>query len=160
MKKVDNKDKDVVIDKAGEFVKKVLKIFHIKVSKKTEKLFIQIFKFGIVGVIATIIDFGFLYIFKEFCHFHTIVSNTLSFCISVTYNYIASVKWVFDVNKDKNPKKNFIIFIIFSVIGLLLNDLIMWVCTESLAIYYMIAKIIATGIVMIFNFITRKKFLE
>ena len=53
-----------------------------------------------------------------------------------------------------------IIFIIFSVIGLLLNDLIMWVSTDILSIYYLLAKIIATLIVMVFNFITRKLFLE
>ena len=44
-------------DKTTKFVKKIMKLFHIKVDKKTEKLFIQIFKFVIVGGIATAIDF-------------------------------------------------------------------------------------------------------
>lgn len=147
-------------DKISIFVKKVFKVLHIKLNAKLENLFIQIFKFCIVGVIATIIDFAFLYIFKEFLHLNVVLSNTLSFCISVIYNYWASVKWVFDVNENKDPKKNFVIFIIFSVIGLLLNDLIMWITTDKFEIYYMLAKIIATFIVMIFNFITRKLFLE
>lgn len=147
-------------DKAALFVKKCLKIFHIKVKPKTENLLIQIFKFGIVGVIATIIDFAFLYLFREAFHFPILLANTLSFCISVIYNYIASVKWVFDVNKEKDARKQFIIFIIFSVIGLLLNDLIMWISTDILSIYYLLAKIVATLIVMVFNFITRKLFLE
>ena len=98
-----------------KFVRKMLKIFHIKLPKKHENLLIQIFKFAIVGVIATLIDFVFLYIFREFCHFPVLVSNTLSFCISVIYNYIASVKWVFDVNKEKDAKRQFSIFIVFSV---------------------------------------------
>lgn len=143
-----------------KFVRKMLKIFHIKMSKQHENLLIQIFKFGIVGGTAFVIDFVFLYIFREFCHFPVLISNTLSFCISVIYNYIASVKWVFDVNKEKDARKQFIIFIIFSVIGLLLNDLIMWVSVDFLSIYYLLAKIIATFIVMIFNFVTRKTFLE
>ena len=148
------------VDKAAEFVKKIFKIMHIKLSDRMENLFIQIFKFGIVGVIATIIDFAFLYIFKEFCNLPVIVSNTLSFCISVVYNYWASVKWVFNVNKEKSSRRNFILFIVFSVIGLLLNDLIMHIATDKMNIYYMLAKIIATAIVMIFNFVTRKLFLE
>lgn len=147
-------------DKAAIFVKKMLKVFHIKVKKKTEDLLIQIFKFGIVGVVATLIDFIFLYLFKEFCHFPIVVANTLSFCISVIYNYCASVKWVFNVNHEKDAKRQFIIFIIFSVIGLLLNDLIMWISTDLLSVYYLLSKIIATIIVMVFNFITRKLFLE
>ena len=92
-------------DMSKEFVKKALKLLHIEVSEKTENLFVQIFKFAIVGVVATVIDFLFLYIFKEFFKLNTIVSNTLSFLISVIYNYIASVKWVFDVNKEKDAKK-------------------------------------------------------
>ena len=70
-------------DMSKEFVKKALKLLHIEVSEKTENLFVQIFKFAIVGVVATVIDFLFLYIFKEFFKLNTIVSNTLSFLISV-----------------------------------------------------------------------------
>ncbi len=148
------------VDKTTQFVQKCLKICHLHFQPKTEKLLIQIFKFGIVGGVAFLIDFLFLYLFKEFCHFPVLVSNTLSFCISVIYNYIASVKWVFEINQEKDAKKQFILFIIFSVIGLLLNDLIMWVSTHQMHIYYLLGKIIATFIVMVFNFITRKIFLE
>ncbi len=141
-------------------VQKCLKILHWNVSSETEHLFIQIFKFGIVGVVATIIDFIFLYLFKELCHFNVILANTLSFIISVLYNYWASLTFVFEVNPEKSKKKNFVIFIICSIIGLLLNDLIVWIVTDIGHIYYMISKVIATIFVMIFNFITRKKFLE
>lgn len=147
-------------DLAESFVLKMLKIFHIKVSKKTENLFIQIFKFTIVGGIATVIDFLSIFIFKEFLHIPVIISNTLSFCIATIYNYIASIRWVFDVDENKDKKKTFVTFIVFSVIGLILNDLIMWFTTDMFQIYYLIGKIIATCFVMVFNFITRKIFLE
>lgn len=147
-------------DLAESFVKKSLKLFHIKVSKKTENLFIQIFKFTIVGGIATVIDFLGIYIFKELFHIPVLISNTLSFIIATVYNYIASVRWVFNVDENKDKKKTFITFIIFSVIGLILNDLIMWFTIDMFKIYYMIGKLIATCFVMIFNFITRKIFLE
>lgn len=147
-------------DKIEELLKKILKIFNIKVSKKTENLFIQIFKFTIVGGIATVIDFLGIYIFKELFHIPVLISNTLSFIIATVYNYIASVRWVFNVDENKDKKKTFITFIIFSVIGLILNDLIMWFTIDMFKIYYMIGKLIATCFVMIFNFITRKIFLE
>lgn len=127
---------------------------------KENKLFIQIIKFVIVGGIATIIDFVVLYILKEYVGLNEILANTISFTVSVIYNYIASIKWVFDVDKDKNEKQQFIIFIVFSIIGLLINNLILWICIDKFNIYYLIGKVFATGIVMIFNFITRKKFLE
>ena len=147
-------------DPVALFIKKIFKILRIKLTKKNEKLFIQIFKFGIVGGIATVIDFGCIFILREFIHLSVLVANTLSFCISTIYNYIASVKWVFNVNEEKDKRKTFITFIIFSVIGLILNDLIMWFTTDMFNIYYMLGKIIATCFVMVFNFITRKLFLE
>ena len=124
------------------------------------KLVNKIIRFSIVGGIATIIDFVFLYIFKEFLNIDVILANTLSFIISVTYNYIASITWVFDTNKNKNKKIQFILFIIFSIVGLIINNIILYILTDKLNIYYLISKVVATLIVMIFNFITRKKFIE
>ena len=66
----------------------------------------------------------------------------------------------FDVNKEKSAKKNFVIFIILSIIGLIITEIIMWIGSDIMKINYLIVKIIATAIVMVFNFITRKMFLE
>lgn len=143
-----------------EIITKIFDMFGIHFESKTEHLLVQIFNFGIVGIIATVIDFLFLYFFRDICHFHLVISNTLSFCISVLYNYWASMTFVFDVNKNKSKRRNFVLFIIFSVIGLILNDIIVWFVSDKLSIYYLVSKVIATVIVMVFNFITRKKFLE
>lgn len=126
---------------------------------KNNKLLMQIIKFVIVGGIATIIDYIIFFILHELLKIPTLPSNITSFTISVIYNYIASVKWVFDVKKD-GPKKQFIIFLILSIIGLLINTVIVYITIDVLNWYSMICKIIATGIVMVFNFITRKIFLE
>ena len=147
-------------DKSKDFIKKIFKIFKIKMSKELESLLIQLFKFGIVGGVAFVIDFIFLFLFKELLNFPIILANTLAFTISTIYNYIASVTWVFNVKKENDKKKQFITFIIFSAFGLLLNDLVMWILAEFVSIYYLLAKIVATAIVMVFNFITRKIFLE
>ena len=50
----------------------------------------------------------------------------------------------------------FRIFFLFSVIGLGLTELIMWLGTDILKWDYRWVKILATAIVMIFNFITKK----
>ena len=127
---------------------------------KNNKLFNQILKFGVVGGIAFVIDYVTLIICKEIININVLLSAAIAFTVSVIFNYILSIKWVFDVNKEKNSRKNFIIFIIFSIIGLGLTELIMWFGTDIIKINYLIVKIIATAIVMIFNFITRKIFLE
>ena len=125
-----------------------------------KKLIRQLFRFGIVGVIAFIIDYGLLYILTEKFGIYYLVSSLISFGVSVIFNYIASVIWVFDVDKRKSKVKNFVYFIALSVVGLAINELIMWLGVDKMHIYYMLVKLFATAIVMIFNFITRKMFLE
>lgn len=117
-------------------------------------------KFGVVGGIAFIIDYICLIISKEIFELSVLLSAAIAFIISVIFNYILSIKWVFNVNKEIDQKKNFIIFIVLSIIGLILTEIIMWFGTDIIKISYLIVKIFATAIVMIFNFITRKIFLE
>ena len=127
---------------------------------KNNKLFIQIFKFGFVGGLAFIIDYAVLIFCKEVLKPDVLISAGIAFSVSVIFNYILSVKWVFDVDKEKSKSKNFILFIIFSIIGLILTEIIMHVGVKVLDFNYLIVKIFATAIVMVFNFITRKIFLE
>lgn len=124
-----------------------------------KKLFEQIIKFGIVGFIAFLIDYSVLYILTEFLNFHYLISATISFIVSLVFNYIASIKWVFDADK-KQTLKEIVIFVILSVIGLLINHIVMFIMVDKIHIHYMITKIFATIIVMIWNFITRKIFIE
>ena len=127
---------------------------------KNNKLFMQIFKFGFVGGLAFIIDYAVLIFCKEVLKLDVLISAGIAFSVSVVFNYILSVKWVFDVDQEKSKSKNFILFIIFSIIGLILTEIIMHVGVKVLDFNYLIVKIVATAIVMVFNFITRKMFLE
>lgn len=52
------------------------------------------------------------------------------------------------------------IFVILSLIGLGINEACMWFTVEMLGIHYMISKIGATAVVMVYNFISRKMFIE
>ena len=120
----------------------------------------QIVKFIIVGGIATILDYLIFYISCNLLNIYPLISNILSFSVSVIYNYLASVKWVFDVDSSKNKKQLFFEFMFLSIIGLFLTEIIIYIGIELLIINEMIIKFIASLIVMVFNFVTRKMFLE
>ena len=125
-----------------------------------KKLFEQIIKFGIVGGLAFLIDYGIMVLCKEVFKFDVLVAAGFGFTVSVIFNYIASVKWVFNVNENNSKSKQFITFIIFSIIGLIITEIIMYIGTDIMKVSYLIVKVGATLIVMVFNFITRKLFLE
>lgn len=127
---------------------------------KKNNLLLQIIKFGGVGFLCFLIDFGVLCILTELLSIPVLISAALAFTVSVVVNYILSVVFVFEVSKNHSKKRNFILFIVFSVIGLGLTELLMFLGVDVIHIHYMFVKIISTGIVMIYNFITRKLFLE
>ena len=128
-----------------------------------KKLIDQILKFGIVGVIAFFVDFG-VYTACNFAGVPYLLSGFLGFTISVVVNYLLSMKYVFVRRDDLSRTKEFTIFVILSAFGLLINELVLYICllrqTFGVHTVETLAKLGATGIVMIYNFISRKVFLE
>ena len=120
----------------------------------------QILKFGVVGVIATIIDFGVLIFLTEVFGINPVASATVSFIVSLTFNYVASMRYVFRHREGMSRRREFAIFVALSVIGLGINDLLMWLGTSYTTLDYRLVKVGATAIVMVWNFVTRKIFLE
>ena len=123
-----------------------------------KNMIVQLFRFGIVGIVATLIDFLILYLFKEYCGFSVLLASFLAYVVSSVINYLLSTRWVFKSNVLSEHYK-IIIFIIISLIGVILNELIMYF-GELVSIYYMITKVISTIVLLVFNFISRKIFLE
>lgn len=138
-----------------------------------KKLMEQIIKFGIVGFFCFLIDYGITVVFTNVFGVHYLISKFLGFVVSAIVNYILSIKFVFTNKKEMDRKKEFSVFIILSAFGLLINEIVMFVCMDlifpasALLQKYItrefmvsISSIMATGIVMIYNFISRKLFLE
>ena len=132
-----------------------------------KKLIAQFMKFGVVGAIAFVIDYGLLALLTEAFGVNYLVSATISFTVSVIFNYVASMRYVFTHKEDMSRRREFIIFVVLSVIGLGINNVLMWAGVELIAWpgwiaehAYLIVKIFATAVVMVWNFVTRKIFLD
>lgn len=117
-------------------------------------------RFGVVGVISFLVDYGILYVLTEKANIYYLLSAGISFTVSVVINYLLSMSWVFKSNNKRGKKEEFIIFIVLSLGGLLLNQVMMYVFVDYMNVYYLLAKIVATAIVMIYNFVSRKLILE
>ncbi len=124
------------------------------------KLVAQIMKFGVVGIIAFFIDFGVMVFLTEVFGMNPVASATISFTVSVVFNYLASMRYVFQHREGMSRTREFVIFVVLSVIGLIINDVLMWAGTEWASLDYRLVKIFATAVVMVWNFVARKVFLE
>ncbi len=143
-----------------------------------KKLIEQILKFGVVGFICFGIDFVI-----STATFHvlngaigsagaTLTGGLMGFIISAVINYILSMKFVFTRKEDMHRGKEFVIFMVLSVIGLGINEVILLlfsvvrsmsafltgICSDTM--WFAISKVFATAVVMVYNFVSRKIFLE
>ncbi len=120
----------------------------------------QFCRFSVVGAAAFLLDYGLLFIFTETLHMHYLLSSMLSFTASAVFNYVYSTKYVFQSRGGKNRTGQFALFLLLSVCGLILNSLLMNVLVEDFMLHYMAAKICAAMTVSVWNFVSRKVFLE
>ena len=128
-----------------------------------KKLIEQILKFGVVGIIATVIDFGVLYVLSQPLGMDPVISAGISFCVSLVFNYVASMRYVFTHREDMSRSREFVIFLVLSLIVLAIKEAIMAAGVTVLgssALAVMGTKVLATAIVMVWNFVSRKKWLD
>ena len=125
---------------------------------KTDSLIIQLIRYTIVGGLAFAIDFGLLFILTEYIGLFYVLSATLSFIAGLLVNYFISTSWIFK-SVIKNKQIEFTLFALIGVIGLGLNDLLIWIFTEKFHLHYMFTKLVTAVLVYLWNFFGRKYFL-
>lgn len=122
-------------------------------SRRTE-----IIRFAVVGGLTFVIDYSLLYALTEYIGLNYLISSALSFTVAVLVNYFLCLIFVF--TGSRSGTRQFILFILSSIGGLVINQFCMYFFVEVMLMYYMAAKIIATIIVTLWNYITKKKSLE
>ena len=133
------------------------KLLHLT---KYQKILTQLAKFVIAGVITTAIDWAIYYALCEFLGMNPLVAQLFSFTASTAVSFYINTLWVFDTTKSKTRRRLITEFFFFSFCGLVMTEVMLYVFIDVMQMNYMLAKVIATAVVMIFNFVTRKMFLE
>lgn len=131
-------------------------LWSVFVQKPTNNTFVQLFRYTFVGGFAFVIDFSSLFILTEAFHIHYLVSAAIAFLIGLLINYSISVKWVFNQRKLTSRKNEVLIFAGIGVVGLGLNEVIIWLCTEIFLFHYLVSKIVSAVLVYLWNFFVRK----
>lgn len=134
-------------------MKRLLRILFIN---PTDNALLQLFRYGFVGAIAFVVDYGTMILLREVAGLNYLLAAAISFLLGLTVNYLISISWVFNTGRHVNPKVEFIAFTLIGVIGLGLNELIMYISTDCLSIHYMLSKLISTALVFFWNFLARK----
>ncbi len=132
--------------------------------RKLLSLFWEFFRYAVVGGIAFLADYGTLFLFQELIltggtPWELFISTAAGFIVGLIVNYVLSLTFVFRRKDNCGSGKSvaaFLIFTVVGVIGLGLTELIMYLGTELLHISYLIVKIAAAAIVLVWNYVGRK----
>lgn len=116
----------------------------------------QFVSYLVVGLGATVVEWTFFWVFNHCLCLHYAIATVLAYLISTGSNWLLGRVLTFRDSREGSIIKEILSIYLASTIGVLWNLLIMYAFVEWLSTKKMIAKIIATGIVFIWNFLIRK----
>ena len=108
--------------------------------------------FCVVGTTGMVIDFGTTWFLKERVKINKYVANSTGFILAASSNYLLNRIWTFQSQNTKIATQ-YISFIIISLIGLGINNMVIFLLHGRLKYNFYLSKLIAIGVVTIWNFL-------
>lgn len=114
-------------------------------------------KFSAVGLSGLAIDFCITFLLKEKLRLNKYLANSMGFAFAASSNYLLNKTWTF---QDTNPYAvtQFSKYILIAIIGLIINNLIIYLLVNKKKTTFYWAKLVAIGIVVLWNFIANYNF--
>jgi putative flippase GtrA len=116
----------------------------------------EIFRYLIVGGTAFVFDYGTLLLLNKIFGLNYLVAATIAFAIGIAVNYLGSIFFVFQVRSLQNPHIERAVFLAIGILGLLINDVMLFVLTGKMLIPVEYSKLITQVVVLLWNFAARK----
>ena len=124
----------------------------------TGSLHRQVLLFLGIGTICFFIDMTLLVFQVEMLKFAVVPATAVSVILTTLIAYLLNVKFIFEGGKFSLTRE-VMLFFIFSIIGVVLNIVLMYVLVVYILMWYVLAKVLITLAVSVFNFTTRKLFI-
>lgn len=118
----------------------------------------QFFRYLFAGAASFVLDAGTLMLLVRYCSLHYLLAAALAFCAGVLGNYVICKLFVFRDYQQKQVLE-LILFFSITLVGLGLTELLLYVLCDILGLGLLFAKILATIIVLFWNFGAKKFFL-
>ncbi|MDY2557571.1 MAG: GtrA family protein [Candidatus Faecousia sp.] len=115
-----------------------------------------LFGYLIVGGLATIVEWAGFWLFSEKLSIEYLLATALAFAISTFANWLFGRLLVFRGKQQQSLLREILSVYLASIVGLLLNLLIMFLLVQLLGVKKMIAKMAATVLVFTYNYLVRK----
>jgi len=112
----------------------------------------RLLKFGMVGVSGMVVDFGLTWLCKEKLKWNRYLANSIGFSTAVINNFLINRYWTFSDSTVHDTPRQFTSFTLIALIGLALNNLIVYLFHKKGGLNFYVSKLIAIAIVFIWNY--------
>lgn len=85
----------------------------------------QVGRFDVVGIAATLLDYAVLMALSQLAGVPVLYASAASYVVSLVFNYAASMRYVFTHREGMSRGCEFALFVVLSVIGLGINQVVM-----------------------------------
>ena len=119
----------------------------------------QFLRYFVTGGLAFVVDFGAFALALYCFEIHYLLANLIGLMFGNVVNYLLSLGWVFSAEKRKMEKHRIIeiiVFVAISLVGMGLNEFLMYIFVGILALQEMFSKVVAAIVVLLYNFLARK----
>ncbi len=113
-------------------------------------------RYLIASAIALAVDAGVYVALIRLGGVHYLAAAPAGFALGIAVIYVLSTRWAFRKRRLASVRSEFLLFTLIGLAGLLVNQLVIYVCVDRLSISYEFAKLASAAIVFGFNFIGRK----
>ena len=117
-------------------------------------LLVQFVNFACVGAVATALQYLVLIVLVQFGDIRPVLASGLGYAAGAGINYLLNYHYTFA--SQRSHSRAMVKFLTVAMIGLLLNSLIVAVATDTLSLHYLLAQVIATGLVLMWNFVANR----
>lgn len=112
-------------------------------------------RYFFVSAIALALDAAILLTAARVMHY--LLAASLGFVVGAVASYLLATRWVFQRRQFVDRRgTEFSVYGVIGVAGLGLNDLVIYLAVDSLALPLLAGKIIAAGVTFLFNYAVRK----
>lgn len=116
----------------------------------------EFIRYFVASLIALAVDFGTLWALTSLAGVSYLISGAIAFTIGLAVVYILSVFWVFSARNVRNRSVEFLLFAVIGVVGLALNEAILYALTTVFGLFYLLSKAASVIVVFSWNFAARK----
>lgn len=118
----------------------------------------RVVKYFFVGAVAAAVDITIFFVFAKLAGLNYLIVGASGFILATLVNYALSIRHVFESEIRFSKRKEILIVYIISLVGLTMNQLVLYMCIDLAQVEMMLSKLLATSTVFFFNYHARKSF--